>query len=191
MMKRVENKIKKYINRKLEKMEDYAEYKYDEYFDETNKIENTDEITLINFELRSLEYKHEEKLFDIKFHIKHKEVVYIFETSNYYFYEGEFQWVEDIYENIDNLLRNFGFLLENYSYFIPEADHTLDEDESEGETIDEIAYDLGFEIDDDGHWNPVDTYYSEYDSFRDDLSYEDGIYTFNFSEDNGKFYWED
>lgn len=188
-MRKVENEIKKHINNRLIAMKDYIEYQHDKYLNETFEIENIDEIEMFDFNLSELNYPHTEKLYNVVFKVKHKDIIYTFETSNCYFYKGEFKWVEDIYENINNLLNNFRFLLENYEYFIEKSDEGYEDDDDE--SIEDIAYDLGFEIDDDGHWNPIETYYfDEYETFKDCLTLSDGQYTFHFSEDNGKFYWE-
>jgi hypothetical protein len=189
-------KLESYIIKELMRIEDY---KYlDDYSinyiiglsNERNYIKNIDSIRLKDIVVNNVNKLREHELFDITFVVEHKHRIYTFETSNYYLYKGEFQWTEDIYENIDTLLSNFRFLLENYDNFISIND---DEDE-EDESIDSVAYGLGFEIDDDGHWIPVEDdlmNYDEYDSFRDNLKYDNSLYIYNCSEENGRFYWED
>lgn len=165
-MKRLKNKIEKYIIKSLKGSE------------------------LISLELKLLDFPHKEKLYDVKFQLKHSEILYTFETSNYYFYKSAFQWTEDVYENIDNLLYHFKFLQDNYDYFIGEENEDEDYEEP---SIEDVAFIAGFEIDDDDHWVPTNfksSCFDEHEFFEEFLNYEGDTYTFDYSEENGKFYWK-
>lgn len=199
MTKRLSNKIEKYIRNELQQIEKYTIYDdydsslYDfiDYGEVQNGVQNTDAINLLSFELSVLEPFQDEKIYDIKFLVEHKDNQYTFETSNYYHCEDGTE-VEDIYGNINRLLGNFEFLLENYDYFIK---YPSDDDEYEDEdTIDDVAHGCGYEIDDDGHWIELEYDYLDhdpYDSFKYSLECSGYKWIFDDTEETGRFYWED
>lgn len=199
-------KVKTLINKRIASIEKYSRkfIKNDLYFNSFNdnsfEFEKIKGIEVIDLEFSepNTDYKEytNKLLFDLKFSLKYKDKLYIFEVSNYYFYEDENKLiVEDIDNNINELISRFDFLLENEDVILYDEEYSSNEDE-EDMTIDDVADSCGFYIDDDGHWIPKENncYFDEFDyidMFKDNISFENGYYIYNDIDDNGKFYWKD
>jgi len=203
MSKYPNKKVKTYIEKKIASIEKYSrkmiknDFYYAPFDNEAFNYEKIRGIELIDLEFSKpkVDYKEytNKLLFDLKFSLKYKDTLYIFEVSNYYFYENENEFiVEDILENIGALISRFDFLLEKEEFIFDNNEEASDDD---GMTIDDVADLCGMYIDDDGHWMPKenDCYFDDFDLesvFKDNLSFENGYYVYDDIDDNGKFYWK-
>ncbi|MNF61162.1 hypothetical protein D3C84_427980 [compost metagenome] len=204
MPKFPKKRVTDYINKKIKAIEEHAKklvhnelYGYlggNEF--EYEKVGGEFELRNIEFEIPKEDYSKytTSNLYDLKFSVLHEGKTYIFETSNYYYYDHHDEFVvEDILKNVDTLLEKLKYLLEWEDYLFnssPEEDS-----DEEDMTIDDVADSCGFYIDDDDHWIPQEENYffddiNGEEIFRDNLDFKDGYYIYNDIDDNGRFYWK-